>query len=106
MNTAQAKSDALEILRAKLNGETAKADWRELQPFFAKGQLIHVHSTLDLVDVAAQIAHDNTLQVQAWMQSGQLEKLADATATDWQARQPAIWTVVLAPWILVQERAN
>ena len=31
-----------DILRAKLNQETAKADWKELQPFFARGQTVAV----------------------------------------------------------------
>jgi len=38
-----------EILRAKLNQETAKAGWAELQPFFARGQTIYVAPELDLI---------------------------------------------------------
>ena len=96
----------LELMRAKLNTETAKADWAELQPFFAKGQLILVDSRLDLTDVAAHIASDDTDSVREWMMSGQLVKLDDDTALDWEQRKPAIWTVVVAPWILVQERGH
>jgi hypothetical protein len=40
------------------------------------------------------------------MSSGQLIKLDDDTALDWEQRKPAIWTVVVAPWILVQERGH
>ncbi|MHB1678495.1 MAG: DUF2288 domain-containing protein [Sulfuriferula sp.] len=99
-------TEPIELMRAKLNAETAKTDWAELQPFFAKGQLIRVDSQLDLIEVAANIACDNTAIVHNWMISGQLSKLDDATAADWQQRNPAIWTVVVAPWILVQERAH
>lgn len=99
-------TEPVELMRAKLNTETAKADWTELQPFFAKGQLIRVDSQLDLIEVAAHIACDNAETVKNWMTSGQLLKLEDATAADWQARKAAIWTVVVAPWILVQERAH
>jgi len=99
-------NDAFDIMRAKLNGETAKADWQELQPFFAKGQLIKVAGGLDLVEVAAHVANDDSVYVDALMQSGRLGKLDDATAIDWQARNPAIWAVVLAPWILVQESVH
>ncbi len=98
--------DTLDLLCAKLNSETAKADWQELQPFFAKGKLIRVDSALDLVEVAAHIVRDDSAQVQAWLRAGQLGKLDDQTALDWHTRQPAIWSVVLAPWILVQERAH
>ena len=96
----------LELMRAKLNTETAKADWTELQPFFAKGQLIKVDNSLDLIDVAAHIASDDTDSVREWMISVQLVKLDDETALDWEQRKPAIWTVVVAPWILVQERGH
>lgn len=99
-------TESVELMRTKLNTETAKADWAELQPFFAKGQLIRVDSQLDLIEVASHIACDNAETVKNWMISGQLVKLEDATAADWQARKPAIWTVVVAPWILVQERAH
>ena len=96
-------TEPVELMQAKLNTETAKADWAELQPFFAKDQLIRVDSQLDLIDVAAHIACDNTTIVHNWMMSGKLTRLDDITAADWQQRNPAIWTVVVAPWILVQE---
>jgi hypothetical protein len=96
----------LELMRAQLNTETAKADWAELHPFFAKGQLILVATQLDLVEVAAHIATDNADHIHTWMTSGQLVKLDDDTALDWEQRKPAIWTVVVAPWILVQERGH
>lgn len=96
----------LDIMRAQLNTETAQADWTELQRFFAKGMLIQVSSTLDLVEVAAHIACDDSASVQAWMAAGQVAKLADETAADWHDRSPVLWAVVVAPWILVQERAH
>ncbi|MDA8328145.1 MAG: DUF2288 domain-containing protein [Betaproteobacteria bacterium] len=99
-------SQNIDALRVQLNSETAKADWSELLPFFAKGQLLHVDSALDLIDVAAHIAADHAPSVQTWLTTGRLSKLDDATAQDWQARNPPIWTVVVAPWILVQERAH
>ena len=97
-------TESIELMRAKLNTETAKTNWAELQPFFAKGQLILVDPQLDLIDVAAHIACDHAATVQTWMMNGVLSKLDDATATDWQQRSAAIWTVVIAPWILVQVR--
>ena len=45
-----------DILRAKLNQETAKADWKELQPFFARGQTVAVAGDLDLIEVAEAFA--------------------------------------------------
>lgn len=96
----------LDLMRAQLTGETARAKWTELQRFFAKGALILVNSSLDLVDVAAHIACDDSASVQAWMATAKVAKLDDATAADWHSRNPALWAVVVAPWILVQERAH
>ena len=96
----------LELMRDQLNTETAQVEWTELHGFFAKGALIHVSSHLDLVDVAAHIACDDNVAVQAWMAAGKVLKLDDETAADWQNRNPLLWAVVVAPWILVQERAH
>ncbi|BBP03530.1 hypothetical protein TPL01_08370 [Sulfuriferula plumbiphila] len=98
--------DQFELMRAQLNTETAQVDWAELQRFFAKGVLIQVNSNLDLVDVAAHIACDDSVTVQTWMATGKVIKLSDKTATDWHSRSPLLWAVVVAPWILVQERAH
>ena len=96
----------LDLMRAQLNTETAQVEWTELQGFFAKGALVHVNSKLDLVDVAAHIACDDNIAVQEWMTTGKVIKLADQTAADWHSRNPVLWAVVVAPWILVQERAQ
>jgi len=96
----------LDLMRSQLNTETAQVEWTELQVFFAKGALVQVSSNLDLVDVAAHIACDDNIAVQEWMATGKVIKLADQTAADWHSRNPVLWAVVVAPWILVQERAH
>lgn len=94
------------ILYAKLLGETATIRWQELQPFFAKGSLLWIDTSLDLVAVAEAVAEDNQQQVAAWLASGQLERISVEHAEDWQRRDPHLWAVVVAPWVLVQERAG
>jgi hypothetical protein len=49
-----------EILYAKLNGETARMAWRELQRYFASGHVISVGDGLDMVHVAVMMASDDT----------------------------------------------
>lgn len=92
-------------LYAKLLGETARISWQELQPFFARGQLMTVATTLDLVEVAQAVAEDQGAKVAAWLQSGQLAKVDEARAQDYLQRDPQLWAVVVAPWVLVQERS-
>ncbi len=99
-------SEPIEILRAKLNGETAKASWAEMQRHHARGVVVHVAGELDLIDVAVAMARDDGAAVGRWMQADQLGKVTDEQASDWLARDPVLWSVVVAPWVLVQERKN
>jgi hypothetical protein len=92
------------ILRTKLNGETARVAWAELQRHHARGVVIRVAGELDLIDVAVAMAQDDGTAVGRWMQAGQLGKVTDEQASDWLARDPTLWSVVVAPWVLVQER--
>lgn len=95
-----------ELLRAKINGETARYQWKELQRFFASGTVIAVHDELDLVDVAVHIANDDTEAVRQWMASGRVGQVSDVQASSWLEADASLWTVVVKPWILVQQRAN
>lgn len=92
------------MLYAKLLGETAEIEWQALQPFFARGVVLWVARALDLIAVAEALAEDRHEQVKAWMDDGQLAKLADEQAADWHQRDPQLWAVVINPWVLVQER--
>lgn len=91
-------------LYAKLLGETAKISWQELQPFFARGNLLNVAVDADLVEVAMGVAEDDKTKVVAWLQSGTLNRVDESQAEDFLARDPELWAVVIAPWVLVQER--
>jgi len=97
-------SPADDILRAKLNLETATLEWSELQRHFAAGRVIQVSPDLDLVEVALQLSKDNRPLVQAWLEQGQVVTVTTEQAQDWYARQARLWAVVVAPWVLVQDR--
>ena len=98
-------SEPTELLYAKLLGETAGISWQELQPFFARGAVLRVDGSLDLVEVATAIAQDDGAKVQGWLVAGGVRKLLDSDAEDFASRDPDLWAVVVAPWVLVQERA-
>ncbi|AHY42082.1 DUF2288 domain-containing protein [Stutzerimonas decontaminans] len=97
-------ADDASTLYAKLLGETAAITWQELQPFFARGALLQVAGDADLVAVAQAVAEDDQAKVAAWLNAGQLSKMQAEQAQDWQQRDPDLWAVVVAPWVLVQER--
>jgi len=93
-------------LYAKLLGETAQIGWLELQPFFARGQVLWVDARLDLVEVAVAVAQDDHDKVSAWLQRGQVSKIDEARAQDCLERDPDLWAVVVSPWVLAQERVS
>lgn len=90
-------------LRAKLNNETAKIRWHELQRFYAQGKVLQVDPALDLVDVACQFASDNVEQCEKWQVANQVVPVSDTTALGWYDVNELLWAVVVAPWILVQQ---
>ena len=91
-------------LYAKLLGETAAITWQELQPFFARGALLLVDGTQDLIAVAQAVAQNDQEKVAAWLAAGILSKADDSRAEDLLTRDPELWAVVVAPWVLAQER--
>jgi hypothetical protein len=90
-------------LRLKLNQETARMRWEELQRFFAAGLVILVADSLDLIEVAVAFTNDDKDTVQAWLAQGTVAKASDDQAAMWLARDAQLWAVVVRPWILVQQ---
>jgi hypothetical protein len=93
-------------LYAKLLGETSTIEWKALQPFFAKGDLLWVEPELDLIEAAQAVTQDDAEKVAAWMASGVLGRMTEAQALDVLERDPQLWAVVVSPWVMVQERAQ
>lgn len=92
-----------EILRAKVNMETSRIDWKELQKFFASGLAVEVSEKLDLVEVALQMSGDNKAQFEKWLSAGLISKVTDEQAAAWLVADAEVWAVVVSPWVLVQK---
>lgn len=90
-------------LRTKINRETAKISFNELQRFFAQGRLILVSPELDLVEIAALAAGDRAEEFEARMEDGRVVKVSDVQARRWIESDVLLWTVVVKPWVFVQE---
>lgn len=93
-------------LRRKLNLETSRMAWHELQTHFAAGIVVGVSGELDLIDVAAGIANDDKTAVTRWMAQQHLGQVTDTQAALWLAEEARLWVVVVKPWILVQREKN
>jgi len=89
-------------LRIKVNRETARLPWSELQRHFAQGSVIFVSEELDLIDVAVRISHDDKESIARWMAEGKVAKVSDTQAQTWAESDASLWTSVVSPFVLVQ----
>lgn len=91
-------------LHDRLNLQTARISWPELERFFARGRVLEITAALDLIDVAQALTEDDTEKFTTWTESGQVQHLTDTIAKQWVNNDSSLWAVVVAPWVLVQNR--
>ena len=89
-------------LRIKINRETARLPWAELEKHFAQGNVVYVSPELDLVDVAVRVSHDDKDSISRWMAEGKIAKVSDVQASRWAAADAQVWASVVCPFVLVQ----
>ncbi len=94
-----------ELLRARLVGETARAPWRELQRFFAQGLVLAAAPDVDMIDVAMALAEDDRNLFEELLRGEQAGPVSDEQALKWFESEASLWTVVVKPWLVVQEVA-
>ena len=93
-----------EELLQRLNGETAQLPWRELESHFARGVVVRVDPELDLIDVAVSFTRDDRDSVETLMSEGKIARASDDDAMRWNEQQPSFWAIVIAHWVLIQEK--
>lgn len=93
-------------LHNKINSETARIPWVELERHFAQGNVVYVSEDLDLIDVAVRISHDDKESLQRWMAEGKVAKVTDEQAQIWAVSNSELWTSVVSPFVLVQPQKN
>lgn len=91
-----------EVLLNKLNSETSKIAWSELQTFFAAGQVVFLEKGLDLIAMAAEFSLDNKALLAPLIEQGKMGVVNETLAQQWLNNNQQVWAVVVAPWILVQ----
>lgn len=88
----------------KINLETSLIAWKELEKFFASGATIKVDANLDLIQVALEMAKDNTELISNWMSENKLAPVSDRQAQNWHDENRSVWAVIIKPWVLVQDK--
>lgn len=92
-----------EELKARLNSETAKLAWRELQRHFARGVVVVTAPGMDLVEVATRMSMDDGESISQWLAADQVRRASEEDARRWVESDAIFWAVVVAPWVVVQE---
>ena len=103
MNTKNSSESENDLLFHKLNQETGKINWSELQRHFARGALIVVEKDIDLVNIAEQISKDQESVIKHYLEDGKIRRATDDDAIEWNYKSQVFWAIVIAPWVLVQE---
>ncbi len=88
----------------KLHSETALMHWLDLQTFFAKGMVLHVDKSLDLIKTAVLFAEDMADDLAPQIENEMITHPSNDQARAWYEANIELWTVVVAPYILVQEQ--
>jgi len=92
-----------EELRQTLNIESGKLEWHELQVHFARGIVIVIDTSLDLIDISSKLVNDDKQAVEKLMSENKIWRATDDDAKRWVKNTPVFWAVVVPPWVLVQE---
>ena len=95
-----------ELIRGKLNSETARIPWKELQRHFAGGYTFFISSELDLIEVGYQFQIDNAPQIEIWLNQELAKQVSNDQAREWYNNDESLWACVVKPWVLIQPDAE
>ena len=90
-------------LRQTLNIESGKLSWQELQVHFARGVVVIIDASLDLIEVSTKFVQDDKPAIEELMANNKVRNATDDDARAWVKTEPEFWAVVVPPWVLVQE---
>ncbi len=91
-----------EMITKKLQNEIGTVGWSLLKPHAERGVLLIIHSQLDLLEVAVQIAEDQTEQVRSWLDDGKITRPSSSRMKEWETKNSIFTCVIVHPFILVQ----
>ena len=86
----------------KIAQYTGEVPWSYLRPHCLKGNLLWVDPSLDLAAVARAFASDETLTVAEWLGRGDLVRVGDLHAAQWEGTDKLFTAVVVTPFVLFQ----
>lgn len=84
----------------KLRKYTGTVDWKYLRPHYQSGVLYFVDTSLPLAEVGAAFSEDGRKRVEAWLKAGDVVKIADIHAAQWEKGATEFEALVVSPFVL------
>jgi len=83
--------------------ECAPIYYKEIERFFAKGAMILIDDSLDIIKVALIFQDNATDKLQQLMAEGKVIRVYDDYAKKWSQGDTQLLAIAVVPWLLVQE---
>lgn len=91
-------------LQETLEKDVADISWQDLQPHAKRDAIIVIQDNLELPEVAAAIAEDNTASVQGWISTQAIAKPSAEQLTTWnQTPEKQFIALIVQPFVVVKE---
>jgi hypothetical protein len=84
----------------KLEKYTGTVVWSYLAPHYLSGVLYYVDRSLALADVGRAFTGNEKEKVEAWLKSGDLVKISELHAAQWQKGGGEFEALVVSPFVL------
>ena len=91
-------------LRKKLESESGYLTWQELEKHFARGAIRVISKDSDLIEMAIDIAQNNTDKIASALANNIIYEPNNSQALNWQQQNSTFQSVVVAPFVLIQEK--
>jgi hypothetical protein len=86
----------------KIAKYTGEVGWKYLKPHYKSGNVLWVDPELDLKQVACAFTSDDSAQVAEWLGRGDLVRIGDLHAEQWEGGDDLFLAVVVTPFVLMQ----
>ncbi len=90
-------------LTTTLESESGILCWQELEKHFARGAVRVISTNAKLIDIAVDIAQNNTNNISKALSEEIIAEATDTQAVTWQQQNASFLCVVVAPYVLIQE---
>lgn len=87
-------------MEEKLAKYTGNVPWSYLAPHMETGSLFFVDPSLRLEEVGAAISANEASRVEAWLKAGDIVKIGEIHATQWQDSGKEFEALVVSPFVL------